>query len=206
MPRRLALTLLVIVSLILPSRFAGAAADEAPQNKPTIRVITLTGKITEDQRKLMQDWMNDIYAVFKQHVTDARKDRLKKPLDEIAGGRVYTGQQALELGLVDRLGTLSDAIAFVAAKANLKEGDYDTRPVPEPKNFLEQLMEQQSGGTERDKRNLNATSPSILQMALPLLANLDPHRVAIIKQSLRRLDLIQSEGAVLMMPEIATPR
>ena len=88
----------------------------------------------------------------------------------------------------------------------MKDGEYDTRPVPEPKNFIEQLMEQQSGGGERDKRNLIATTPSILQMALPLLANLDPHRVAIVKQSLRRLDLIQAEGAVLMMPEIATPR
>lgn len=161
---------------------------------------------TDDQRQLMQSWMNDIYGVFKQHVTDARKDRLKKPLDQLAGGRVYTGQQALDLGLVDRLGTLDDAIAFIAAKADMKDGEYDTRPVPEPKNFIEQLMEQQSGGSERDKRNLNATTPSILQMALPLLANLDPHRVAIIKQSLRRLDLVQAEGAVLMMPEIATPR
>jgi protease-4 len=159
---------------------------------------------TDEQRKLMQDWMNDIYGVFKQHVSDARKDRLKKPLDEIAGGRVYTGQQALEPGLVDRLGTLSDAVAFVAAKANLKEGDYDTRPVPEPKNFLEQLMEQQSGGTERERHNV--TAPSVLQLALPLLHDLDPQRVAVIKQSLRRLDLIQSEGAVLMMPETAALR
>jgi protease-4 len=161
---------------------------------------------TDEQRKLMQSWMDDIYGVFKRHVADARKDRLKKPLDEIAGGRVYTGQQALELGLVDQLGTLNDAIAFVAAKADMKDGEYDTRPVPEPKNFIEQLMEQQSGGSEREKRNLTAATPSILQMALPLLANLDPHRVATVKQSLRRLDLIQAEGVVLMMPEIATPR
>jgi protease-4 len=161
---------------------------------------------TDDQRQLMQSWMDEIYGVFKQHVTDARQDRLKKPLDQLAGGRVYTGRQALDLGLVDQLGTLGDAVAFVAAKASLKEGDYDTRPIPETKNFIEQLMEQQSGGGEREKRNLTATTPSILQMALPLLSNLDPHRVAIIKQSLRRLDLIQSEGAVLMMPEVATPR
>jgi hypothetical protein len=67
-------------------------------------------------------------------------------------------------------------------------------------------MEQQSGGDDREKRNLAAATPSILQMALPHLANLDPHRVAVIKQSLRRLDLIGAEGAVLMMPEIATPR
>jgi protease-4 len=174
----------------------GARADLLNSDRP----------FTDDQRAVLQSWMDDIYGVFKQHVTDARKDRLKKPLDQLAGGRVYTGRQALDLGLVDQLGTLNDAIAFVAAKADMKDGEYDTRPVPEPKNFIEQLMEQQSGGSEKDKRNLIASTPSILQMALPLLSNLDPHRVAIIKQSLRRLDMIQSDGAVLMMPEIATPR
>jgi protease-4 len=174
----------------------GARADLLNSDRP----------FTDDQRAVLQSWMDDIYGVFKQHVTDARKDRLKNPLDQLAGGRVYTGRQALDLGLVDQLGTLNDAIAFVAAKADMKDGEYDTRPVPEPKNFIEQLMEQQSGGSEKDKRNLIASTPSILQMALPLLSNLDPHRVAIIKQSLRRLDMIQSDGAVLMMPEIATPR
>ena len=48
-----------------------------------------------------------------------RGNRLKKPIDELAGGRVYTGQQALELGLVDQIGTLHDAIEHVAAEAKL---------------------------------------------------------------------------------------
>ena len=62
----------------------------------------------------MQAWMNEIYDVFKGHVRAIRGDRLKKPLDELAGGRVFTGRQALELGLVDRIGTLRDAIDHVA--------------------------------------------------------------------------------------------
>ena len=62
----------------------------------------------------MRSWMDEIYGVFKGHVTAIRGNRLKKPIDELAGGRVYTGKQALELGLVDRLGTLHDAIKFVA--------------------------------------------------------------------------------------------
>jgi protease-4 len=161
---------------------------------------------TPAEREKMQAWMDDIYGVFKQHVTDARGARLKKPLDQIAGGRVYTGRQALELGLVDKIGTLNDAVAFVAKEAKLQDGQYEVRPVPEPKNFLEQLMEQSGGGKdEPGLTSLRANSPSILQLALPHLEHLDPQRVMMIKQALHRLDLIQKEGAVLMMPEIAAP-
>ena len=53
------------------------------------------------EREQMQAWMDEIYGVFKGHVTAIRGNRLKKPIDELAGGRVYTGKQALELGLVD---------------------------------------------------------------------------------------------------------
>jgi protease-4 len=161
---------------------------------------------TPGEREKMQAWMDDIYGVFKQHVTDARGPRLKKPLDQIAGGRVYTGRQALELGLVDRIGTLNDAVAFIAKEAKLPEG-YEVRPVPEPKKFLEQLMEQ-SGGGEKDNHSLaslRAATPSIQQLALPYLQSLDPQRVITIRRALFRLDLIQKEGVVLMMPEMAAP-
>ncbi|HEY7120879.1 MAG TPA: signal peptide peptidase SppA [Tepidisphaeraceae bacterium] len=160
---------------------------------------------SKDEREVVQAWMDEIYATFRKHVTDARGERLKKPLEEIAGGRVYTGQQALELGLVDRIGTLGDAIAFVAGEAKLKEGEYDTRPVPEAKNFIEQLMEQ-SGGGEKDPGNVAGVRGSVLQLAMPYLQHLDPQRVMVIRQALLRLDLIQNEGPILMMPEVGMGR
>ena len=40
----------------------------------------------------MQSWMNDIYGVFKDHVTAIRGNKLKKPIDELAAGRVFTGR------------------------------------------------------------------------------------------------------------------
>src|SRR5262249_8704078 len=69
---------------------------------------------TPSERQRIQNWMNDVYEVFKGHVRAIRSERLKKPLDELAGGRVFTGRQALDLGLVDRIGGLQDAIAYVA--------------------------------------------------------------------------------------------
>ena len=48
--------------------------------------------------------MDGIYQVFLGHVRAIRDDRLGKPLAELAGGRVFTGKQALEVGLVDEIG------------------------------------------------------------------------------------------------------
>ncbi len=164
------------------------------------------------ERERMQTWMNDVYGVFKGHVQAVRGDRLKKPLDELAGGRVFTGKQALEYGLVDKIGSLQDAITYVADQAKLK--DYEIRTVPAAKNFLETLV-QESSGEDDAKPGLNlASSPlaswkgsvSIVDLAMPYLRQLDPDRIAAVKLALQRLELIRQEGVVVMMPEIAFPR
>ncbi len=57
-------------------------------------ILSGGAKFTEVERKELQGWMDEVYGQFKKHVTDGRGDKLKKPIDEIAGGRVYTGRQA----------------------------------------------------------------------------------------------------------------
>jgi protease-4 len=166
---------------------------------------------TPGERQRIQDWMNDVYNVFKSHVRAIRGSRLKKPLDELAGGRVYTGRQALDLGLIDKIGGIEDAIAYVAGQAKLT--DYDVRIVPAPKNFLEQLIEETSGGKD-DAPGIDAAagrlgeggSASLVGLALPYLRHLEPKRVAAVTEALRHLQLLQREGVLLMMPEIAIPR
>jgi len=166
-------------------------------------LLSTDAPFTPEQRQRMQGWMDDIYGVFKGHVTAIRGNRLKKPIDDLAGGRVYTGEQALDLGLVDKMGTLADAIVFAADQA--KVIDYKVRTVPEPKNFLQRLMEQSSGG-ENDPNHLAMENPagqgadSLVRLAAPYLANLDPYRVGQIQAALRQLQLVQNEGVILMMP------
>ena len=161
---------------------------------------------TKPQRQKVQAWMDDVYGVFKGHVTAIRGDRLKKDIDELAGGRVFTGRQALELGLVDKIGGLDDAIEFIAKEAGLKE--YEIRVVPRLKNPLELLFADLSDGEQDDSHPLlSLTSPavrtsSLLEVALPLLEGLDPARFKAARTALMRLDMLQQDGAVLMMPEI----
>ena len=161
-----------------------------------------------EQKQKMQAWMDEIYGVFKNHVTTIRGDRLKKPIDELAGGRVYTGKQALELGLIDKIGTLNDAVVFVAKQANLGD-DYDVRVHPKPKNFIEELIAELTGGKDEDDskylsvaRGAQMSRGALVDAALPYISQLDPARVGVIVRSLRQLETMQDEGCVLAMPEI----
>ena len=152
--------------------------------------------------------MNEVYGAFKGHVVAARGAKLKKPIDELAAGRVFTGQQALDLGLVDEMGGLEDAIRCAAKRARVT--DYEIRTYPEPKNFLELLVEDLSDG-EHDPNHLSLAAgglgvsggTSLLGLALPHLKGMDRGRLEMIEAALRRLDLLGQERAVLMMPEIA---
>ncbi len=158
----------------------------------------------EAQRKVLQGYMQQAYEVFKGHVTQGRGSKLRKPIDEIAGGRVYTGKQALDLGLVDQIGGLQQAVEYAAAKVSLK--DYDIRVIPEPKDFLTELMEDLSGEGEHptDIRlpgttNLLAGYPALAPV-LDLLQKTEPHRARALLQALRRIELIRQESVILAMP------
>jgi len=158
----------------------------------------------EAQRKVIQDHMQQVYEAFKGHVTQGRGSKLRKPIDEIAGGRVYTGQQALDLGLVDQIGGLQQAVEYAAARVSLK--DYDIRVVPEPKDFFEQLVGDISGEGERptDIRsssvsNLLAGQPTLASL-LDLLRKTEPQRARALVQALQRIELIRRESVILMMP------
>jgi protease IV len=172
---------------------------KAYQRGANAAILSSDTDFSPTERDQMQSWMNDIYGVFKDHVTAIRGDKLKKPIDELAAGRVFTGRQALDLGLVDRIGTLDDAIAFAADQA--KVSDFIVRTVPEPKNVLQKLMEQSAGGDDdTDHVALGGSANWIAKLAEPYLAGLDPDHARIIKMALGQLEMIQQEQVMLMMP------
>jgi protease-4 len=184
----------------------GITFKEYPRGKHA-GVLSSAQVFTPEERTHMQAWMDEIYGVFKGHVTAARGKKLKKPIDDLAGGRVYTGKQALDLGLVDKIGTLEDALKFAASEAKLET--YELRVVPEPKNFLELLLEDSTGDKSTDKHlggRLMHDPSGLLQAALPLLQRLDPQRMGALRLALLRLDLVNREGVVLMAPEMLLGR
>jgi len=69
--------------------------------------------MTESEKQILQNMSDDIHKQFKEALSESRKIPFNN-LDNITDGRVFTGLQAYELGLVDELGTFEDAISLLA--------------------------------------------------------------------------------------------
>ncbi|NNF03721.1 MAG: signal peptide peptidase SppA [Rhodothermales bacterium] len=90
------------------------------------------------ERQLMQDATDGTYERFVRLVAEGRSleaDRVR----EIAEGRVWTGAEAVRIGLVDELGGLDEALEIAADMAELEEGAWRARWYPRQQTFLEML-------------------------------------------------------------------
>lgn len=94
-------------------------------------------KFTDAERKKLEDELQDSYAVFIGKVADGRGMDVAS-VDKIARGRVWTGADAKELGLVDELGGLDKAIEIASAKASIS-GEPGIVVLPRRKSFWDQL-------------------------------------------------------------------
>ncbi|MCB1197710.1 MAG: signal peptide peptidase SppA [Deltaproteobacteria bacterium] len=87
------------------------------------------------QKDILQGMVDDIYDQFVASVATGRKMDIEK-VKQLADGRIYSGRQAKELGLVDELGGLQKAIALAATQANIKEDDIEAFIYPREKKTL----------------------------------------------------------------------
>jgi len=108
-------------------------------------VTALSRQLNDDESKLLQKYIEQGYDLFITRCADGRS-KTKAEIDSIGQGRVWTGKQALELGLVDKLGGLDDAIAIAAAKANLES--YKVSRYPAKKDFMTELLNSTMGGAK----------------------------------------------------------
>lgn len=91
-------------------------------------------EMSPDEIAYFKSFLNDAFDTFKSVIKTGRDGRLSKPLDEIANGKIYSAQQALELGLVDQLGYLDTAISTAASAAGLSN-PHVIRYKPQPTFF-----------------------------------------------------------------------
>lgn len=162
---------------------------------------------SDEEREIIRQYMGEVYATFKQRVADGRGNRLKGELDSLAGGRVYTGREALEIGLVDEIGGLQDALTHAAEVAGLE--DYRVRILPAPKSIVDLLRE--AMGLEDDSEKLLSPSSvlaagSLLRAAAPLLSDISPARRAAIMRVLTSAEVLRRESVVLVPPFELAPR
>jgi protease-4 len=99
---------------------------------------TITRPRSEQELARIQSIVDHVYDLFLTKVADSRKLK-KEAVHEIAQGRVWSGQEALKLGLVDELGGLGDAVRHAAKLAKAENDFYVVGPEHEPDMFKELL-------------------------------------------------------------------
>jgi protease-4 len=125
-----------------------------------------SSKFSDSQREVVKRMMEDVYGQFTEKAAEGRKMPVEK-LRALAGGRVYSGRQAKENGLVDQLGTLHDAIIEAKKLAGL-EADAEVRiqVLPEPTNFFESLFGDLEAEKEvRIQRSIEGLAPEMVNVA-----------------------------------------
>ena len=98
---------------------------------------SITRKMTPFEKNLMQSYVESTYETFLSHVALGRK-RTTASVDSIGQGRVWSGENGKQNGLVDEFGGLNDAVKLAASKAKIKR--YRIRELPKQKDTFEELM------------------------------------------------------------------
>jgi len=114
----------------------GITYDGVKTNKMS-DAISINRPFTPEERDLMQSYVNRGYELFVKRCADGRKMKIEQ-IKAIAEGRVWTGEDALKIGLVDKIGGLNDAIKLAVEKAKLKS--YNIKEYPEKEDFMTKLM------------------------------------------------------------------
>ena len=113
-------------------------------------MYSLTRPLDAEETAYMQRSVDDIYEAFLENVS-AGRGMDKAEIDEIAQGRVWTGSDALKIGLVDEIGTLADAVRYAAIAAGDTEADLGTWEVaayPKPMTTLDIILENLTGSSD----------------------------------------------------------
>lgn len=172
----------------------GAHADLYNSSRP----------FSPEERKIVRNSMLDVYRTFKRRITAGRGDRLQGDLEAMAGGRVYTGRDALRLGLVDELGGLNQAIAKAAELAEMET--LNTALFPKPTSALDSFF-QPKGENNDDFLSLKSRSQSfnlaeILAPELSVLSLLPDDKKRQIEEGLQILQSLEGENIQLIAPPV----
>jgi len=100
---------------------------------------SVTRPMNDFEKNIMQSQVERVYTDFKNRVASGRNKTIEY-VDSIAQGRVWTGSRAKQLGLVDQIGGLQEAIAEAVKLAKVKE--YRIKTYPESKSFIDQILNQ----------------------------------------------------------------
>jgi protease IV len=127
---------------------------------------------TPAQRAYIQKSLNDTYADFTKGVAQGRKMTVEA-VDKIGKGRVWSGAQAKEIGLVDELGGLDRAIEIAKQLSNIPAGEsVHIVRYPEEKSFFQQFLEREKDNNMSESQSLESMIDHILSQMEPIQARM----------------------------------
>lgn len=150
---------------------------------------TATAPFTDAQRAKVDGLVGDTYIQFKKHVAAAR-GLSDEQVAAIAKGRVWTGNQAVNLGLVDELGGLTDAIDYTKSLLGVSEDDtVYLKPFPEPESFAMRFIKMLEGfgGMGATINRLNSMIDTVDTVISPLSAVTAPKPGQVLMQDIKGL-------------------
>jgi protease-4 len=128
----------------------GIHAEQVGTNRNSVQ-YSLFEPMSDQFRSVVSKSVESTYDTFLNRVSEGRNITVAQA-DSLAQGRVWSGEDAKRLGLVDELGNLDDAIAEAAAMANIK--DYGIKKFPKYKSGIERLIENMQGSSAEWKENM----------------------------------------------------
>jgi protease-4 len=120
-------------------------------------------EMTAEEKAYLQDMVDNVHQQFVRDVARGRRMKVEK-VREVADGRIFTGEQAMELGLVDELGNLKDAINAAAKMAAIEGEPKIVYPEKEKKSVFDYLFDRI---TEKLANNLQPYMGLLLLPPLP---------------------------------------
>ena len=121
---------------------------EAVETGELSNLLKVSKPLTEYEKSIIQNAVEEGYETFTSKAAKGRNMSIED-LKAVASGRVWSGVEAKERGLVDILGSMDDAIVLAASKAGLNEReDYQVKYFPKQKNFLQELVGKLEGDME----------------------------------------------------------
>lgn len=152
------------------------------------------------QKRLMTNMMKSTYEQFTQRVMSSpnRKEKIKD-IDKVARGRIFLAPQAKELGLVDEIGGLTEAIAYAADQVNLKEKDYEVKNIPGSRSLLEMIM----GGGGSDGPDARMPYKAKIELSIDSPLKMMPASIRkLFMQQLRTIQMLDQRPVLLLSPYV----
>ncbi len=165
-------------------------------------IFSATAPFTDTQRDMIRESMETIYAQFLDRVELGRGDQIAS-LDDVAQGRIFSGIQAVENGLVDQIGGLAMAQNRAATLAGLDAGDYKILDLPRPMDLGTYLSKAFGGASMQASVNSPAAAlPQIAATLAPVKLLLGDAAYTALHRQAVGLWQLQHEPVLTLMPAV----